>query len=76
MGLLLLGLVSLALRGLGVEPVAHWAWWQVLLPFMLTPVWWALSDLTGRTRRLNERRHQKREDERRRLVRTSPDRRT
>ena len=52
MYLLILALVLLGLKLAGVEPVAHWSWWWVLSPFALAALWWLLSDLSGRTKRL------------------------
>lgn len=70
--LLVLGLIFLGLKLAGVEPVALWSWWWVLSPFALAALWWAYSDLSGRTRRKvmqaeEERRAQRIEESRKRL---------
>lgn len=46
---LLLGLMLVALKLLGVDPVVDWPWWGVMLPFPLASLWWLISDLTGLT---------------------------
>jgi len=46
-----LGLLSLALKLLYVDPVAAWSWWAVLSPFALAVVWWAWADASGYTKR-------------------------
>ena len=46
-----LGLVLLALKYLGMGPVAGWEWWVVLLPFGLAVVWWAWADQSGYTKK-------------------------
>ncbi len=51
MCLLLLGILLVALKLLGVSPVADLSWWWVLSPFPATLVWWWLADITGYTRR-------------------------
>lgn len=50
------GVVLLLLYWLGFEPVASWPWWGLLLPFGLAIAWWHWSDVSGRTRRLQEQR--------------------
>jgi len=52
MAFLILGLIFLVLKLAGVDPVAQWSWWWVLSPFALAALWWLLSDLSGRTKRL------------------------
>ena len=68
MGLVVLGLLGIVLKAAGIGAVANWSWWVVLLPLALAPLWWHLSDLTGRTRRLQETRHDERRRERRRAT--------
>ncbi|TFZ03352.1 TIGR04438 family Trp-rich protein [Ramlibacter rhizophilus] len=51
MYLLGLGLLLVALKLLGVAPVADWPWWGVMLPFPLVSFWWAFCDLTGITKK-------------------------
>jgi len=72
MYLLALGLMLSSLKLTGVEPVAQWSWWWVLSPFALAALWWAYSDLSGRTGRQamqaeNERKAQRIEESRKRL---------
>jgi small Trp-rich protein len=52
MWLLWLGVVFLALKGFGVEPVAQWSWWWVLAPLAGAFVWFeGLEKLFGRDKR-------------------------
>lgn len=51
MYLLGLGIILVALKALGVAPVAEWSWWGVLLPFPLTSLWWTVADLSGYTKK-------------------------
>ncbi|MEJ7929917.1 TIGR04438 family Trp-rich protein [Ramlibacter sp. AN1015] len=51
MYLLVLGIVLVALKLVGIGPVADWPWWGVMLPFPIVSLWWAVSDLTGLTKR-------------------------
>lgn len=51
MYLLGLGIVLLLLKWLAVGPVALWAWWIVLAPFVLAMAWWAWADSSGYTKR-------------------------
>jgi small Trp-rich protein len=46
-----LGLVMMALKYLEIGPVAKLEWWQVLIPFALAAVWWAIADSTGYTKK-------------------------
>lgn len=48
---LVLGLLLVALKLLGLEPVGEWSWWGVLLPFPLASLWWVISDLSGLTKK-------------------------
>jgi small Trp-rich protein len=53
-----LGVILLVLKYLLIEPVALWAWWQVLLPFGLAAAWWAWADSSGyTTRKAMEKQH-------------------
>jgi small Trp-rich protein len=65
MALVFLGVLGLLLKWLELGPVAGWSWWAVLSPFALAPVWWWFSDITGRTRRLQEAHYQARRKQRR-----------
>ena len=51
MYLLLIGIMGVALKYLGIEPVAGLNWWLVLLPFALAVGWWAWADASGYTKR-------------------------
>ena len=51
MYLLGLGILLVLLKYLEIGPVAAWSWWWVLLPFVLTFLWWAWADSTGYTKR-------------------------
>ena len=46
-----LGLILVAMKYLLIEPVAAWAWWQVLVPFAMAIAWWAWADSSGYTKR-------------------------
>lgn len=48
---LLLGLLLIALKYLGVAPVAGWSWGWVLAPFAVTAAWWAWADASGLSKR-------------------------
>lgn len=63
---ILLGVLLLGLKLAGLAPVADWSWLVVLAPFALALVWWAWSDLSGRTGRIGVRKEQARKEERRR----------
>lgn len=65
MALVLLGVLGLVLKWLGIGPVAGWSWWLVLSPLMAAPVWWAISDAMGLTRRNEEKRYEDRRKQRR-----------
>jgi small Trp-rich protein len=45
--------------------MAQWSAWSMFLPFIAAPVWWAWSDASGRTRRLQEERFEQRRRARR-----------
>ena len=51
MYLLLLGIVLLAMKYAGVDPVAQWSWWAVLSPLAAAVLWWAWADWSGYTKR-------------------------
>lgn len=46
-----LGLILMMLKYLDIGPVAKLEWWQVLIPFALAAVWWAIADSTGYTKK-------------------------
>lgn len=66
MAFMLLGLLLLGLKLTGLNPVADWSWFAVLVPFALALVWWVWSDQSGRTKRLGMRKDQAHKDDRRR----------
>ena len=51
MWFVLVGVALLALKLIGVMPVAAWSWWIVLAPFAGAAAWWTYSDATGVTQR-------------------------
>lgn len=62
----LLGLLLLTLKLAGIGPVAQWAWWWVLSPFLAAVLWWAWADATGyykrrEMRKMDEKRAKRRE---------------
>ena len=56
MALVILGVVLLALKLLGLGPVAGWSWWWVALPFALAALYWQIADSAGWTQRAAMRR--------------------
>lgn len=46
-----IGVLTLALKLLGVAPVADWSWLLVLAPFGAAVLWWAWADSSGLTQR-------------------------
>lgn len=65
MGLVVLGVLLLLARWYGLDPMARWSVGWVFVPFLLALLWWWWSDVSGRTRRLADRKHQQRRDLRR-----------
>ena len=63
---ILLGVLLLALKVAGVDPVTDWSWLWVLAPFPCAIAWWVWSDMSGRTRRVAMRKDQAHKQERRR----------
>ena len=61
---LLIGVVALALKSLGIGPVAAWSWWVVLLPFALAAAWWDFADASGYTKRREVDKMDKRKQDR------------
>jgi small Trp-rich protein len=47
-----IGLVLLLMKYFGMDPVSHWNWWLVLLPFGLAILWWTWADWSGYTKRV------------------------
>lgn len=66
MWLVLVGIALAGLKLAGVSPVAGWPWWAALSPFAAAAVWWWLADVTGMTKKAQDRKIQKKVDERRR----------
>ncbi len=60
MYLVLLGVLLVALKLVGMQPVWGWPWWVVLAPFGLAALWWAFADQTGITQRYAMRREEER----------------
>lgn len=48
---LVIGILLLALWYLEIGPVAAWAWYVVLSPFLLAVLWWWWADWTGYTKK-------------------------
>ncbi|PXW95543.1 small Trp-rich protein [Sphaerotilus hippei] len=65
MALIVIGMALLLLNLLGIEPVASWPWWMLVAPFGGALLWWQWSDMSGRTRRLQEDRFVQRRKARR-----------
>ncbi|MFN5509793.1 MAG: TIGR04438 family Trp-rich protein [Burkholderiales bacterium] len=52
MPLLWIGALLVALKWIGIEPVASWSWWWVVSPFLLAVIWWEwLERMLGLDRR-------------------------
>ncbi|MGY0194027.1 TIGR04438 family Trp-rich protein [Leptothrix sp. BB-4] len=66
MAFVLLGLVLLVTGWLEIGPAAGWPLWVRLLPFGLALLWWWWSDVSGRTRRVEDQKYQDLKAERRR----------
>ena len=62
---LLIGLALLGLKVFEVDPVTHWSWWVVLIPFALTAAWWSLADKFGITERITMKKFEDRRERRR-----------
>jgi small Trp-rich protein len=78
MALVILGVVLLALKLLGLGPIAGWSWWWVVLPFALAALYWQFADSVGWTQRAAMRRAdekvKRRRDERRDALGIRPSR--
>ena len=61
---LIAGIVLLALKYLEFGPVASLSWWIVMAPFPMAAVWWWWSDSSGRTKRLEMEKMDKRKTDR------------
>ncbi len=60
-----IGVLTLLLKLLGVQPVEQWSWLLVLAPFALAVVWWAWADSSGLTQRKAMQRMEERKAARR-----------
>lgn len=69
MWFLFAGVVLVALKLIGISPVAQWAWdeywWAFALPFVAAAVWWWVADFSGLTSRQAMAKDQARRDARR-----------
>lgn len=65
MAFVLIGVALVVLRMLEIGPFGQLGWGWVLAPFGLALAWWHWSDVTGVTRRREERRMEERKVERR-----------
>lgn len=63
--LLLTGLIFLILKVMEIDPVAAWSWWVVLSPFAATMLWWWWADASGRNKRIEIEKMEKRKKDRR-----------
>ena len=64
MYLLGLGILLALLKYLEIGPVAQWSWWERLVPFGLTLLWWGWADSTGYTKRKAMEKVEKRKQDR------------
>ncbi len=51
MVLLVVGIILLVMKLAQLGPGADLSWWWVITPFVLVPIWWAISDWSGLTRK-------------------------
>lgn len=61
---LLIGLVTLAMKYLEIEPVSTWSWFVVLAPFGLAALWWWYADASGYSKRREIEKMDKRKQDR------------
>ena len=64
MYLLGLGIILALLKYLQIGSVAAWPWWWILIPFVMTVLWWIWADASGYTKRRAMDRMDKRRQER------------
>lgn len=64
MYLLVLALVLTLLKFLNVGPVGAWSWWWILLPYVLTALWWVFADSIGYSKRKAAQKMEQRQQER------------
>lgn len=68
---IVIGVVLVALKLMGVSPMADWNLeftgdlWKLVWPFVAALVWWAWSDASGLTKRREMERDEQRKAERR-----------
>ncbi|WP_374673473.1 TIGR04438 family Trp-rich protein [Ideonella sp.] len=68
---IIIGVALIALKLLGVNPMAEWNYeltgdlWKMVWPFVAALIWWAWSDASGWTRRREMERDDQRKAERR-----------
>ncbi len=53
-----IGLVLVVTGWLEIGPAAGWPLWVRLLPFGLALLWWWFSDVSGRTRRVEDQKYE------------------
>ncbi|MBI2728892.1 MAG: TIGR04438 family Trp-rich protein [Pseudomonadota bacterium] len=61
---LIAGIALLALKYLEVGPIAGMSWYIVMAPFPMAVIWWWWSDKSGRTKRLEVEKMDKRRTDR------------
>lgn len=61
---LIAGIALLALKYLEMGPFAALSWYIVMAPFPMAVVWWWWSDSSGRTKRLEVEKMDKRREDR------------
>ena len=66
MPFVIVGALLVALKLIGVDPVAGWAWWWVAAPLVVALAWWAYADASGLNKRREISRMEERKAERRR----------
>ncbi|MEN9418258.1 MAG: hypothetical protein RI988_1878 [Pseudomonadota bacterium] len=72
MWLLVIGILLVALKLAGFDPVAGWPWWWVCVPFAVTVLWWMFADATGFTSKREMSRWVSRREQRRRALIAEP----
>jgi len=65
MAFIVIGVLLVLLKLGEIGPMAAWAWPWVLSPFGLALLWWAWSDMTGRTSKKAMERLEDRKEKRR-----------
>ena len=66
MPFVIVGGLLVAMKLLGVDPVAGWAWWAVAAPLVIALAWWRYADASGLNKRREIARLEERKAERRR----------